>query len=331
MKYKNELFHYIKTATGYDVQEKELTMSLPLYIQAGYDLWNCSVSGFGVVFAHVKNTITDMRIHYNAVRKIEEKCPCYVVLVFDSLGSRNINRLIEKRQSFVIIDKYVYMPFALMQMKSEKLLPIPRKNFQSLTTDADMILIGYLNKNIQSGFMISQIASMIDRDIRATSAALSILESFNYVRIEKQGRSKRIVFNSHEDVYDRLREDGISPIKYVFYSDSPILDHPVIKSGYSALSVFSTLMDERIPTRAMSSKMRMRHFSELNECEEENARFRIEVWDRDPSIFAVENNVNPLYVLRTLRKENDERTQYALELLEQEIMKKFEGNQDERN
>jgi len=104
-----------------------------------------------------------------------------------------------------------------------------------------------------------------------------------------------------------------------------------MNSGYSALSVFSTLMDERIPTRAMSSKIRMRHFFELNECEKENAQFRIEVWDRDPSIFAVDGNVNPLYVLRTLRKENDERTQYALELLEQEIMKKFEGNQDERN
>lgn len=331
MKYKDALFHYIETTTGYGIQEKELTMSLPLYIQAGYDLWSCSLSGFGVVFAHVKDTTTDMRIHYNAVRKIEENCPCYVVLVFDSLGSRNINRLIEKRQSFVIIDKYVYMPFALMQMKSEKLQPIPRKNFQSLTPDADMILIGYLNKNIQSGFMISQIASMIDRDIRATSAALSILESFEYVRIEKQGRSKHIVFNSPEDVYDRLKEEGISPIKYVFYSDSPMLDHPIMNSGYSALSVFSTLMDERIPTRAMSSKIRMRHFSELNECEKENAQFRIEVWDRDPSIFAVDGNVNPLYVLRTLRKENDERTQYALELLEQEIMKKFEGNQDERN
>lgn len=331
MKYKDALFHYIETTTGYGIQEKELTMSLPLYIQAGYDLWSCSVSGFGVVFAHVKDTTTDIRIHYNAVRKIEEKCPCYVVLVFDSLGSRNINRLIEKRQSFVIIDKYVYMPFALMQMKSEKLQPIPRKNFQSLTPDADMILIGYLNKNIQSGFMISQIASMIDRDIRATSAALSILESFEYVRIEKQGRSKRIVFNSHEDVYDRLKEEGISPIKYVFYSDSPMLDHPIMNSGYSALSVFSTLMDERIPTRAMSSKIRMRHFSQLNESEKENAQVRIEVWDRDPSIFAVDDNVNPLYVLRTLRKENDERTQYALELLEQEIMKKFEGNQDERN
>lgn len=206
MKYKDALFHYIETTTGYGIQEKELTMSLPLYIQAGYDLWSCSVSGFGVVFAHVKDTTTDMRIHYNAVRKIEEKCPCYVVLVFDSLGSRNINRLIEKRQSFVIIDKYVYMPFALMQMKSEKLQPIPRKNFQSLTPDADMILIGYLNKNIQSGFMISQIASMIDRDIRATSAALSILESFEYVRIEKEGRSKHIVFNSAEDVYDRLKK-----------------------------------------------------------------------------------------------------------------------------
>lgn len=326
MKYKNDLFNYIETTTGWSIQEKELSIGLPLYIQAGYDLWSCSVGGFGVLFAHIKDVNSDMRIHYNAVRKIEEKCPCYVVLVFDSLGSRNINRLIEKRQSFVVKDKYVYMPFALMQMKTDQSLSIPHKNFQSLTPDADTILIGYLNGDIQNNFMISDIASKIGKDIRATSTALSILESFEYARIEQRGRSKHIIFNTRENTYERLREEGISPVKYIFYTNTHLFNKQMKNSGYSALSKFSTLMDDRLPTVAISSKMRIGHFSELNECEEENAQFRVEVWDRDPSIFSKDDNVNPLYILRTLRKENDERTQYALKELEQEIMKKFEGH-----
>ena len=56
------------------------------------------------------------------------------------------------------------------------------------------------------------------------------------------------------------------------------------------------------------------------ECDKDTANYKIEVWDRDPSLFSYINAVNPLYLLRLFRNIEDERTEYALEEIEENIL-----------
>jgi len=325
MKLRKELFQYIESNTNWTIEKKQLDISLPLYIKSGYELWNSSIAGFGVLFARVKDNNAGMTIHYNAIKKIEELCPCHVVLVFDYLDSRSINRLINKHIPFVIKDKQIYMPFALMQMQTNKSSTTALKKIQDLTPDADTILVGYLDNKFHNEIMIKDIASIIDREARATSIALALLESLEYLRIEKHGRSKIVYFIPKEEIYERLKNDGKSPIKYLFYTNTKFFNEYAITSGYSALEKFSTLMNNSLPTIAISSKKLALVASNNIACEKEDAEYQVEVWNRNPLIFSIDCSVNPLYILRILKGEHDERTQYALDDLEEKIIKNFKG------
>ncbi|PHO12061.1 hypothetical protein CPG38_09965 [Malaciobacter marinus] len=321
MNTKKDLFNFIETSTNWVVNEKEFHIKIPLYIKSAYELLNTEIAGFGVLFLKIKDSQVDMRIHQNAVKKIEELYPCRAVLVFEKLDGRNVNSLIKKHIPFVIENKQIYMPFALVKMQTQN-IKVNQKEYNELTVDADIILIGYLDNKISNGMMIKEISQITNRDFRAVSNALDVLESFNFVNIEKVGRSKLVYFISKIEVYERLKENIKSPIKYTFYTQK-ILDKENIFSGYSALSKYTSLIDEAIKTIAVSQKfLKNMNIQEL-ECDKDIANYKIEVWDRDPSLFSYNNAINSLYLLRILKNIEDERTQYALEEIEENILVKI--------
>lgn len=321
MNTKKDLFNFIETSTNWVVNEKEIHIKMPLYIKAAYELWNTEIAGFGVLFLKIKDSQVDMRIHQNAVKKIEELYPCRAVLVFKKLDGRNVNSLIKKHIPFIIENKQIYMPFALVQMQTQH-IKINQKIYNELTVDADTILIGYLDNKISNGMMIKEISEITKRDIRAVSNALDILESFNFVNIEKIGRSKQVYFIPKLEAYERLKENSKSPVKYTFYTHD-ILDNKSVFSGYSALSKYTSLIDESVKTIAISQKtLKNMNIQEL-EYDKDIANYRIEVWDREPSLFSYNNAINSLYLLRILKNANDERTNYALEEIEKNILVKI--------
>ena len=321
MNTKKDLFNFIETSTNWVVNEKEIHIKMPLYIKAAYELWNTEIAGFGVLFLKIKDSQVDMRIHQNAVKKVEELCPCTVVLVFEKLDGRNANSLIKKHTPFIIENKQIYMPFALVQIQTQH-IKINQKIYNELTVDADTILIGYLDNKISNGMMIKNISEITNRDIRAVSNAFDILESFNFVNIEKIGRSKQVYFIPKLEVYERLKENNKSPIKYTFYTHD-ILNMETIFSGYSALAKYTSLIDESVKTIAISQKtLKNMNIQEL-EYDKDIANYRIEVWDREPSLFSYNNAINSLYLLRILKNTNDERTNYALEEIEKNILVKI--------
>jgi hypothetical protein len=59
------------------------------------------------------------------------------------------------------------------------------------------------------------------------------------------------------------------------------------------------------------------------ECYEDEAQYKIEVWDREPSVFAHKDTINPLYVIRIFKNDEDERVQEAVEKLETKIVDKL--------
>jgi hypothetical protein len=213
------------------------------------------------------------------------------------------------------------MPFALVQMQTQH-IKINQKIYNELTVDADTILIGYLDNKISNEMMIKEISGITNRDFRSVSNALDILESFNFLKIEKIGRSKQVFFISKLEVYERLKENNKSPIKYSFYTQD-ILDKETIFSGYSALAKYTSLIDESVKTIAISQKtLKNMNIQELG-CDKDIANYKIEVWDREPSLFSYHDAINPLYLLRILKNIEDDRTQYALEEIEKNILVKI--------
>jgi len=327
MKIKKEIFEYIQNCTNWKIVSNNITVNVPLYLKAGYELWGAKIQDLSVVFASVKDETIDIRVHQNAIKRLNELTVCHTVLVFEKLDSRSIESLIKKHIPFVIQDKQIYMPFALLQIQTKN-----KKNASlreaSLTSDADMILIGYLDNQINSEMMIKEVAQAIGREFRATSQALKVLEALGYVQIEAKGRSRYIHFISPIEVYERLKEEAKSPVKYSFFAKGFIGEN--VYSGFIALSHHSTLIEEKIKTIAISHKQITSEQVEALECDEDEAEYKIEIWDRSPSVFAHNDTINPLYVLRFFKNDEDERVQEAIEQLDTKITEKLR-DRDERD
>ena len=327
MKTKKEIFEYIQKSTNWKIVPNNITVNVPLYLKSGYELWGAKIQDLSVVFASVKDETIDIRVHQNAIKRLGELTSCHTVLVFDKLDSRSIESLIKKHIPFVIQDKQIYMPFALLQIQTQSMKKASLRE-ASLTSDADMILIGYLDTQINSEMMIKEVAQAIGRELRATSQALKVLEALGYVQIEAKGRSRYIYFISPMEVYERLKEEARSPVKYSFFAKGFIGEN--VYSGFTALSHHSTLIEEKIKTVAISHKQLTSEQVEALECDEDEAEYKIEVWNREPSVFAHNDTINPLYVLRFFKNDEDERVQEAVEQLETKIIEKSRGR-DERD
>jgi hypothetical protein len=327
MKTKKEIFEYIQKSTNWKIVPNNITVNVPLYLKSGYELWGAKIQDICVVFANVKDETIDIRVHQNAIKRLGELTSCHTVLVFDKLDSRSIESLIKKHIPFVIKDKQIYMPFALLQIQTQNKKNTPLREV-SLTIDADVILVGYLDNQINSGMMIKDIAGVINRELRATSQALNVLEALRYIQIEAQGRSRYIHFISPMEVYERLEEEAKLPVKYNFFAKGYIGEK--LYSGFTALSNYSTLVEEKIKTVAISHKQLTSEQLEALECDEDEAEYKIEVWDREPSIFAHNDTINPLYVIRFFKNDEDERVQEAIEQIETKIIERLK-ERNERN
>ena len=299
---------------------QNITINLPLYIKASYELWGAKIEGIEILFVCVKDERMDMRLHQNALRVLDEIDNAHKVLVFKKLNSRSAEALIKKHIAFIVQDKQIYMPFALLELKTPIIKTTLIKQI-SLSPDADTVLIGYLDNQIENGMMIKEIAKSINRELRATSKALKLLETLEYLRIEVDGRSQRIYFISRIEAYERLKQEGILPIKYSFFAKESIEES--VYSGQSALSHYSTLLDASIKTVAVSHKTINTQKIEAWQCDEDEAEFKVEVWDRDPLIFAHSGVVNPIYLLRNFRHDEDERIAQAVEMIENKIVEQL--------
>ncbi len=320
MKTKEEIFNYIQSTTNWKIESKELNFNIPLYIKVGYELWSAKLEEVDVLFVKVKEQNSDIRLHQNVVKKLEELYSSKIILVFEKLDTRSANSFIKKNISFIIKDKQIYMPFALIQVQTNNQKNIRVKSTH-LSTDADVILVAYLNNMISSNMIIKDISNVINRALRETSQALNVLESLEYLKIETQGRNKQIEFISQSEVYERLKDESISLVKYIFFSKETLENS--IYSGFTALSKYSSIIDEKIETLAIHEKKINKKDLELLKCDEEDAKYKIEVWNRDPFILSLNKTINPIYILRLLNSVDDERTQDAVKQIEENIIKKF--------
>lgn len=321
MNISERIFGQISDATGWSVKPIELELKTPLYIKSSYELIGADIEGCKVIFAKAKDGGLDIRMHKNAIKKVEEIFGYKGILVFDGLKTNSKNALISSKTAFIVLDGQIYMPFALIHIEKTR-QQRPQIQHQKLTPLCDMALIGYLCAQIKSGMMIKEISQELRADMRATSKALDILESLGYLQIERHGIGKKIYFQSADDIYERLSKNPLSPIIYVKYAKK-LPDVEFAYSGNSALSSFSNILNEKIKTVAINRKDLKNFDWHSIECEMDEASYKIEVWDRDPMVFSVRGCVNPIYIIRAMKYEKEERVIDVVKEIEKVFVSNF--------
>jgi hypothetical protein len=314
MKLKKKLFDYIETITTWSIEANDMKLTLPLHIKLRYVLWFATIAHQKVVF--VKGEESNIRNYYKTVSMIEELSSFPVILVFEHLKTYDKERLVKKHISFVVVEQYIYIPFAFMKIDTKKTTQALKKA-KELTPLASAILLGYLVKKIASSLMISEIAIIVNQGLREVSSALTLLEEHRFIRVQKKGRKKIVFFEYREEILDEFISKQRSPIKANFFTNSPIKED-MLYSSFTALTRHSTLVDNEIKTIAIHTKKK-KLLASLEPCFEEEATYQVEIWNNDPYLFSTENTVSPLYLLQLFKDNEDERIAYALNEIRKKI------------
>ena len=314
-----EILHYITTTTSWQIKKirtytKE-SITLPIHIFNKFDIAKYRLEKVDVLFLKAKGDVCDGKLLKHYTDLIGRTVDIAVVFVLDDCDASKIQNLIKYKINFIVPDRYIYLPFALMQIETTKRKKTRPILTAKLDNTAKMILIAYLSGWIKSPITGAEIAKKLEKQPIVISKALHTLEQMEYISFKKQGRQKIVRFIEKHQTWKQCKHALYTPVKEILFTNSDLDSDLFLYSGISALSKETNLAQERLRTVAVYKRDFNRIKDELHFTDKKDARYLIEVWDIDPKILSYKEMVNPLYLVVNFLYEEDERIRIALEEL----------------
>lgn len=237
-----------------------------------------------------------------------------IVFLFDRLEYYERNRLIGQGVFFVVSEKYVYLPYLIINAKDTD-----KKSTEVLNATSQFLLLYHLQINSVSGLTTKEIEDLVPYKYVTLTRAITTLEDLHLCRSEKgTDRQKRIFFDDGPALLWQKAQPYLNtPIKKVVYCDKiESLELPIC--GINALSHYSNLNPEIKAMYAIEESEFRRVepsgcFINLNPIEGET---NIEVWKCPPVAEKSTNDfVDKLSLYLTLRDDKDPRVEKELELM----------------
>ncbi len=318
---KKNLLKYITKTTNWNIKkikayDKE-SITLPIHIFYKFELVQYSFEELEVLCLFPKDRHYDIKQLTKYIELITKVIDIPIVFIFQDLEFHFIQSMINKKINFIILDKYIFLPFVLIQIKTKD-MKIPIQTIPiKLDNISKVILIGYLSDKIDSAVSGVEIAKQLDKQPIVISKALHQLEQLGYLHFQKLGRQKLVYFKEKEEVWDSFKKEFTTPIKEVLYAVNSIDEDLCVTSGITALSKYSALNEGNSKTIAIYKRDLKAIKNELTFVQKEEEilsdKLKIEVWDIDPKLLAIDGMVNPLYLYINFLHQEDERVQIALD------------------
>lgn len=268
-----------------------------------FDIYKFVFSEAEMLLLVAKQEISYSPIQYrNIAKRIEQtkNMPC--VFYFDAMETYYRDRLTKQGVYFIVGDKYAFIPSLCVNRRFAKNL-----HSNALLPSAQYILLYHLQCKDLDGMSAKELAEFMPYKYPTIVKSIAQLEKMKLLTIEKVGRdSKRIHFQQDKrDLWSKSQAHLINPIKSFGYIDEKY-DIGLIGS-YSALSHYSMLNGEEVPTRVLTTPPNF----EIYNIEDIQ---RIEIW-KYPPIPTNEEFVDKLSVYLTLKDDEDPRVEKELEIM----------------
>lgn len=328
--YMNELYQYIEQITGMPLKVKQLPRqeveALPLYLKQGYKWKLAEIDGKLWLLAEMTEndqlSVSQVEIHFTRARNILGHP---VMAVFQDLEAYNRRRLIEKQIPFIVVNKQVYIPGFLVDLKEN--FEFKSKVHSKLIPLAQLIVLYYLlhkqeikeleNKTFKELAVFFHTTQM---EITRTADNLKALNLINV----GTGKEKYIRFiTQHKQLWNDIeqRKLFIYPVQKQVYMDHKFFKG-LLKSNSTALAEYTDMNPTRQEFYAIDKKVFYK-FEEENRREPVNAidaKYCIEIWKYDPAVLVKNGSypqdmVDPLSLYLSLLNTKDERVEIALDQL----------------
>ena len=289
--------------------------ALPAFLRGQYGFFDGTVGHVHILFLQsTKEPVPSIAKKHE--RTLQQHWLGPVAFAFEHITPRTRQRMVSEGLPFVVPGTQVYLPFLGMNLRE-------RYTTRAQTTDrlrpsAQVLFLHTLAKHSASANTPSSLARQLGYTPMAMGQALNQLEDAKLVRVRKQGRERLFeLAGDPADLWTQAQPLLASPVsrkRYLVGAAAPLGDR--LACGLSALADYSTLAEPRIPAIAVSRAqakglLNARGVNELPSADE--ADLEVEVWAYEPSLLSDGPAVDRLSLYLSLREDDDERVQSALD------------------
>lgn len=236
--------------------------------------------------------------------RIESKIHLTPVFYYSQLPTFMRDRLVEQGVYFIVADKYAFVPTLIINRRESE-----ARQQRIFSPATQYILLYHLQVESINGKSIKELESLVPFKYKTISNSLSHLKQLGLLSL-RGGREKEIeIYVGNREMWHKAQDLLINPIKSFCYSTIELNEG--VTGGISALSHYSMLAPEDVPTRVITSEQ----FTELRKNGFPFLPFedfqRIEVWKYPP--LCDSGYVDKLSLYLTLKNDKDPRVEKELE------------------
>ena len=287
---------------------------LPVFLRNNYNFYEMTILGTSCIMMEITDEKPGVDTLKNHILRVETLADRQVVLFYKEITRYRRKSLIENRIPFVIEDGQMYLPFLGLDLnRSAQYI---EKEVMHFTVSAQIAYLYFLyHKN--EAVNMTGFAEKMGVTKMTASRALNDLYHANLITCEiggKTGRSKAYRRIQDPDYFLKGCNYIKSPVKRIVYVKAkPIY---VLTAGLEALAELSMINPPDHPVGAISrdqfNKQKIEIINDKDLIKDEQL-VELQIWDYDPKQFSDTNHVDLLSLYASLKEENDERIEQALE------------------
>lgn len=314
---------YLKEALDIDLYPKRWpgTGKLPIFLRNTYAFYEVGILEMHclVMAAKDKTEQTPATIQKHMLQ-LRKKWHDEVIYVQQKVTAYNRKRLIQHKIPFVVPLNQMYLPFFGIDLREH--FKNIREAEAGFSPSTQAVVLYYLSQNGQLRLTPKTLANELGYSIMTMTRALNELDGAGLGTIAMEGRERVLCFNRDKKmVWETALERLRSPVKKRLWVKTLYNNSFGMEAGLSALAHYSNLAEPANPVLALGGKqwkkVKANNEVMILDIAEPNAS-EVEVWSYSPKLFVKKGVVDRFSLFLSMREDNDERVQSALdEMMEQ--------------
>lgn len=254
--------------------------------------------------------------------KLKQQLGTFPVFVFRSVPSNTRDRLVQRGVPFIVPGNQAFLPSALVDLRERFPRPAGRKR-ATLSPKAQLTVLYHLHRGSLESIPLRDIAEKLHCSAMMLTKVKDELEEAGICSVERIGRAMSLKFpDNKRSCWELASARLATPVRKVRWVRWDTPGYPALLAGISALSRFTLIEEDRLPTYALGPGVLEAWLEQgtlTGSPDADQASARIEVWSYEPKLLGDNEVVDPLSLYLSLRPTPDERVRQALEQLLEEV------------
>ncbi|MGB3366004.1 MAG: hypothetical protein WBA54_00825 [Acidaminobacteraceae bacterium] len=288
--------------------------TFPVFLRSNYNFYEMTILGILCVLVEITDETPGVDTLQKHIKRIEALTDYQIVILYKEISRYRRKTLIENKIPFVIEDGQMYLPFVGLDLK--KAPTNIEKEVKHFSSSAQLAYLYFLYHKDEIVNMTEFAKNMGFTNMKA-SRALNDLYYANLITYEmggKTGRSKKYKRIPDTDYFLKGSFYIKTPVKNIVYTKIKPLGS--LTAGLDALSKLSMINSPGYPVVAISRNQFNNQKIDIiknKDLIKDTQLVELQIWDYDPKYFSDNNHVDILSLYASLKEENDERIEQALE------------------